>query len=272
MDSSSEYETELRKGFWADFSSSDEEEVRGMTHNGHFYNDMAENGKEALTDGREMVESTENTGGDVVLQQLRKTQAQVSIWELLCASREHRHAMVEALSKILVPEDANPVIFVGSVHKEALQISFSEEGLPAKGRNHNRPLFIRAEVRGMKTSCVMVDDGPSISVCPLKILARLGIKATDLDSSNMTIKAYDDNKRGVEGTFVAMVKVGPIEDEVEFTILDISATFALLLWRPWFHKFGGVPCNLHQMIKFPYGVEIVTIQAEVDSVVAALEI
>lgn len=88
---------------------------------------------------------------------------------------------------------------------------------------------------------MMVDDGSSINVCPLKILAKLGMKTTDLDPSGMTIKAYDDSKRGVEGTFVAAVKVGPIEDEVEFTVLDIPGTFALLLGRPWFHKLGGVP-------------------------------
>ena len=140
------------------------------------------------------------------------------------------------------------------------------------GRNHNRPLFIRAKVRGKKTSCVMMDDGSSINVCPLKILSRLGMKTTDLSPSNMTIKAYDDSKRGVEGTFAAVVKVGSIEEEVEFTVLDIPATFALLLGRPWFHKLGGVPSTLHQVIKFPYEGEIVTIRAEVDNVVATLEI
>ena len=120
-------------------------------------------------------------------------------------------------------------------------ISFSEEELPMKWRNHNKPLFIKAEVSSNKTSCVMVDDGSSINICPLKILSRLGMKTTDLSPSNMTIKAYDDSKWGVAGTFTAVVKVGPIEDEVEFTVLDILATFALLLGRPWFHKLGVCP-------------------------------
>ena len=66
-DSSSEDETELRNGFWTYFSSSDEEEVRGMSRSGRFYNDMAEKGKEALTDGREVVENAENAEGDAVL-------------------------------------------------------------------------------------------------------------------------------------------------------------------------------------------------------------
>ena len=103
--------------------------------------------------------------------------------------------MVEALSKIVVPEDANLVMFVRLVQKEARQIIFSDEELPAEGRNHNRPLFIRAEVKGNKTSCVMVDDGTSINVCTFKILERLGIKLTDLNPSNMTNKSYDDSKR-----------------------------------------------------------------------------
>ena len=88
----------------------------------------------------------------------------------------------------------------------------------------------------------------------------------------MTIKAYDDSKRGVEGVFSTMVKVGPIEDEVEFIVLDIPATFSLLLGRPWFHKLGGVPSTLHQMIKFPYGEGTVTIGAETGNAVATLEV
>ena len=105
---------------------------------------------------------------------------------------------MEAPSKIVIPEDASPAMFVGSVHKGTPQITFSDDELPAEGKNHNRPLFIRAEVMGKRTSCVMVDDGSSINVCPLKILARLGVKPTDLNPSNMTIKAYDDSERGVE--------------------------------------------------------------------------
>ena len=51
-DNSSEGEPELGKNFWLDFSSSDEEEVKGMTRSGRFYGDVADKGKETLTDGR----------------------------------------------------------------------------------------------------------------------------------------------------------------------------------------------------------------------------
>ena len=150
--------------------------------------------------------------------------------------------MVEALGRIMVPDDAEPTEVIGSVQKHDKQaLIFTEEELPMEGRGHNRALFISAEVKGKKTSCVMVDDGSSINVCPLKILPKLRLQLESLTPSVMTIKAYDDSKWGVEGVFSSMVKVGPIEDEVEFIVLDIPATFSLLLGRPWFHKLGGVP-------------------------------
>lgn len=47
------------------------------------------------------------------------------------------------------------------------------------------------------------------------------------------------------GTFKVMVKTGPVESEVEFTVLDIPVTFSLLLGRPWFHPLGGIPSTQH---------------------------
>ena len=61
------------------------------------------------------------------------------------------------------------------------------------------------------TCCVMVDNGSAINVCPLKILPKLGLAVADLKHSEVIIKAYDDTRRPVEGTFRALVKTGPIE-------------------------------------------------------------
>ena len=92
---------------------------------------------------------------------------------------------------------------------------------------------------------MMVDDGSTINVCPLQILPNLGVKVEELTKSDLVIRAYDDSTRSVEGTFVAPVKTGPIEAVVEFTVLDIPVTYALLLGRPWYHVLGGVPLTVH---------------------------
>ena len=71
------------------------------------------------------------------------------------------------------------------------------------------------------------------------------MKVEELTKSDLVIRAYDDSTRSVKGTFVAPVKNGPIEAVVEFTMLDIPVTYALLLGRPWYHVLGGVASTVH---------------------------
>lgn len=90
-------------------------------------------------------------------------------------------------------------------------IVFSDKDLPLEGRDYHRALFIKAEVKGKITYYVMVDNGSTINVCPLKILSKLGLAVVDLKPFEVIIKAYDDTRRPVEGNFRALIKTGPIE-------------------------------------------------------------
>ena len=69
-------------------------------------------------------------------------------------------------------------------------IIFSDDDLPLKEMNHHKVLFIKAKVKGKMTSYVMVDNGSTINVCPLKILPKLGLVVADLKPSEVIIKAY----------------------------------------------------------------------------------
>ena len=73
-------------------------------------------------------------------------------------------------------------------------VIFTDKDPPLEGRDHHRALFIKAEVRGKLTCCVLVDNGSAINVCPLKILPKLGLTVDDLQALDMIIKAYNDTK------------------------------------------------------------------------------
>ena len=92
-------------------------------------------------------------------------------------------------------------------------------------------------------------------------MPNLGVKVEELTKSDLVIRTYDDSTRSVEGTFMALVKTGPIKAVVEFTVLDIPVTYALLLGRPWYHILGGVPSTVHQKVKFLLDGEVITIDA-----------
>ena len=125
------------------------------------------------------------------------------------------------------------------------QFVFTDEDLLLEGRDHYRALFIKAEIKGKMICYEMVDNGSAINVCLLKILLKLSLIAADLQPTIMIIKAYNDTKRSVEGTFRAVVKTGPIEAWVILYVIDIPIIFAVLLGRPWFHPLGGIPSTLH---------------------------
>ena len=116
----------------------------------------------------------------------------------------------------------------------------------------------------------MVDDGSAINVCPLQILPNLGVKVEELTKSDLVIRAYDDSIRSVEGTFVALIKTGPIKVVVEFTVLDIPITYALLLGRLWYHILGGVPSTVHQKVKFFLDGEFITIDTSMSKTLSTV--
>ena len=66
---------------------------------------------------------------------------------------------------------------------------------------------------------------------------------------------------------MAPIKTGPIEAVMEFIVLDIPVTYALLLGRPWYHILGGVPSTIHQKVKFLLNGESITIDASMSKTV-----
>ena len=96
------------------------------------------------------------------------------------------------------------------------------------------------------------------------------MKVEELMKFDLVIRAYDDSTRSVEGTFMAPLKTGPIEAVVEFTVLDIPVTYALLLGRPWYHVLGGVPSTVHQKVKFLLDGEVITIDTSMSKTVSTV--
>ena len=91
------------------------------------------------------------------------------------------------------------------------------------------PLYIVVQMCEKRVPLVMINNGSAVNVCPLKMLVKLGMTTKDLIPSSQVIRAYDESRRVVEGTFKALVTMGLVTSEVEFLVMDIKATFTLLL-------------------------------------------
>ena len=100
---------------------------------------------------------------------------------------------------------------------------------------------------------VLVDIGSAINVCPLRTAYAIGLKPADFVPTAQVIKAYDTTSREVMRTVQIRTQVGLGQHDIDFHVLDVPATFNLLLGRPWLHQVKAVSSTLHQMLKYPHG-------------------
>ncbi|XP_077242623.1 uncharacterized protein LOC143883155 [Tasmannia lanceolata] len=148
---------------------------------------------------------------DNLLNQLKKTQANVSIWGLLMASPKHRQVVLRELNSSQVSVEITPDELVGLVAmtKASKALSFSDEDLPSEGKDHTRPLKITLLCNQKKVSEVLVDNGSALNVCPLSTATTLGFGPEDFIPSEQGILAYDGTRRDVIGTLAT--EIGPTE-------------------------------------------------------------
>ena len=156
------------------------------------------------------------------------------------------------------PDDVVNLVFQESP-KLSNPITFSDEDLPPFGASHNLALYITVICLKKNVPMTLVDDGSAVNVIPLKTTYKLGMKESDWTPTNQGVRAYDGTRRKVVGLVNLTIATGPIERKVNFQIVDIEASFNILLGRPWIHASKAVTSTLHQKIKIPLNGKVVTI-------------
>ncbi|XP_077215716.1 uncharacterized protein LOC143850343 [Tasmannia lanceolata] len=247
------------------------DELRHVTRGGRVFKPAelrAENPAEA-------VRAAENQGQnrpsadeeeDNLLKQLKKTQANVSIWGLLMSSSKHRKVVLKELNAAQVPTEITPdeLVSLVAVTRASKVISFTDDDLPPEGSDHARSLKITVICNKKRVPEVLVDNGSALNICPLSTAATLGFGPGDFIPSEQGILAYDGTRRDVIGTLATEIQIGGEDFDIEFQVLDIKASFLLLLGRPWLHKVGVIPSTLHQKSKFVHNGRVVTVKGDPD--------
>ena len=83
----------------------------------------------------ERLKVSEEPDEDAVLKQLKKTQANISIWSLLLSSYPHRQALCKALGEHQVPTDTTSETLVANLITAGTTpaLAFSDKDLPLEG-------------------------------------------------------------------------------------------------------------------------------------------
>ena len=91
-------------------------EVSQVTRSGKGYKPVEKKIERAI-EKEEVVreEDSDEPEDDLILEQLKKAKANVSIWELLMHSSSHRKALVKALTKMSIQTNTTPEAMVAKI-------------------------------------------------------------------------------------------------------------------------------------------------------------
>ena len=121
--------------------------------------------------------------------------------------------------------------------------SFLEEDDKSLIHLHNLALHIEVMIHRTHVRRVLIEWGVGLNICSLSLLKTLGYSEQVIDTRRkVSIKSYDEAKRNSKGLVILPVRVGPIEKDILFQIVDVGPlAYNILLGRPWIHDIQVVP-------------------------------
>ncbi|XP_019259297.1 PREDICTED: uncharacterized protein LOC109237444 [Nicotiana attenuata] len=128
-----------------------------------------------------------------IMEQLRKTPAQISMLSLLIYSDEHRRALMKILNEAHVPDkiSVNYLEKIANKIFEVNKVTFSDDELPVEGTEHNRALYLTVKCEDSVVTRVLVDNGSSASIFPLSTLNKLKVDDEWIHKNNIRVRGFD---------------------------------------------------------------------------------
>ncbi|XP_075078759.1 uncharacterized protein LOC142164609 [Nicotiana tabacum] len=172
-----------------------------------------------------------------IVEQLRKTPAQISLLSLLIHSDEHRRVLMKILNEVHVPDKitVNHLENIASKIFEVNRITISDDELTMEGIEHNRALYLSVKCEDFVVSRVLVDNGSSTNIFPMSTLQKLKIGTERIHTNSVCVRGFDGGGKDSVGDIMLRLSIGPIEFTMEFQVLDVAVSYNLLLGRPWIH-------------------------------------
>ncbi|XP_075081259.1 uncharacterized protein LOC142166300 [Nicotiana tabacum] len=201
-----------------------------------------------------------------IMEQLRKTPAQISLLSLLIHSDEHCRVLIKILNEAHVPDKitVNHLEKIAGRIFEANRITLSDDELPMEGTEHNRALYLTVKCEDSVVSRVLVDNGSSANICPLSTLQKLKNGTERIHLNSVCVRGFDGGGKDSVGDIMLELSIGPVEFTMEFQVLDVAISYNLLLGRPWIHAAKTVPSSLHQMVKFEWDMQEIVVHGDED--------
>lgn len=112
-------------------------------------------------------------------------------------------------------------------------------------KNHLKPLFVKAKVKGVAINKVLVDCGISVNIMPYHLLKKIGMHDTDVRYHNVVLSDYRGKTGSTIGVIQVDIIVGTVTRQTIFMVINAKPSYNLLVGREWLHGVGDVPSCMH---------------------------
>ncbi|XP_069151790.1 uncharacterized protein [Solanum lycopersicum] len=201
------------------------------------------------------------------MEQLKKTPAQISLLSLLLHSEEHCLVLNKVLNEEHMPKQTtvNQLENMTKRDFESNAITLTNNELPKEGVGHNKALHLTLTCESYYVKRVMIDGGLEVDICPLSTLQSSKVNIDRIRPSNVFVRAYDGSRRDTIGEIKLNMTIGLVVFMIVFQVMDMETSYNFLLGRPGIHMARAVSSTLHQVVKFEYNNQEITVHGEDDS-------
>ncbi|KAL6135108.1 hypothetical protein ACLB2K_067336 [Fragaria x ananassa] len=159
-------------------------------------------------------------------------------------------SLVTAMAQTLAEIDATPVVEVAENEPKLVMdedVSTDEEVGPSPAMmEHLRPLYITANINGLKVSKILIDAGATVSIMTVRTMTMLRIKKSSVIETAVTVKNFAGGVTKTLEILMVRLKVGPSNIVQGFFVTDCTTLYSYILGRDWIHRAACVPSSMYQ--------------------------
>ena len=98
---------------------------------------------------------------------------------------------------------------------------------------HIKPLYIKAHLNGRPVSKVLISNGSSVNVMPLRMLRSMGRRINDLMETEVAVFAFTREVSKTLGILPIDITIGNKTSLFAFLVIESTANYNILLGKDW---------------------------------------
>ena len=122
------------------------------------------------------------------------------------------------------------------------------EKTSAEMMRHIKPLYVRVHINGRLVSKVLIDNGSTVNVMPLRMLRALERSISDMIEAKVDVSAFTREVSKTLRILPIDITIGSKTTLSVSFVIDYTANYNIFLGRDWIHANWYVTSSLHQFL------------------------